>query len=70
MENYVYFGVFLIGIDFYIFNGGGLGGICIGVGGVDVVDVMVGIFWELKCFKVRYREGFISGWLSRGGWWG
>lgn len=65
LENYVYFGVFLIGIDFYIFNGGGFGGICIGVGGVDVVDVMVGIFWELKCFKVIGVKlmGFFFGWF-------
>lgn len=31
---------------------GGLGGLCIGVGGVDVVDVMVGFLWEFKCLKV------------------
>lgn len=33
-------------------NGGGLGGVCIGVGGADAVDVMAGIPWELKCPKV------------------
>ena len=33
-------------------NGGGLGGLCIGVGGADAVDVMADIPWELKCPKV------------------
>ena len=32
---------------------GGLGGVCIGVGGADAVDVMAGLPWELKCPKVR-----------------
>lgn len=27
---------------------GGLGGVCIGVGGADAVDVMAGVPWELK----------------------
>lgn len=42
----------LIGTDSHTPNGGGLGGICIGVGGADAVDVMAGIPWELKCPKV------------------
>ena len=32
---------------------GGLGGVLIGVGGADAVDVMAGLPWELKCPKVR-----------------
>lgn len=31
---------------------GGLGGLCIGVGGADAVDVMANIAWELKCPQV------------------
>ena len=31
---------------------GGLGGLCIGVGGADAVDVMAGMPWELKCPEV------------------
>ena len=31
---------------------GGLGGLCIGVGGADAVDVMAGLPWELKAPKV------------------
>lgn len=56
LENYAYPGVLLIGTDSHTPNGGGLGGICIGVGGADAVDVMAGIPWELKCPKVRGRE--------------
>ena len=32
---------------------GGLGGLCIGVGGADAVDVMADLPWELKCPKVH-----------------
>lgn len=44
----------MIGTDSHTPNGGGLGGLCIGVGGADAVDVMANIPWELKCPKVRY----------------
>lgn len=53
LENYAYPGVMLIGTDSHTPNGGGLGAICIGVGGADAVDVMAGIPWELKCPKVN-----------------
>lgn len=43
----------LIGTDSHTPNGGGLGGVLIGVGGADAVDVMAGLPWELKCPKVR-----------------
>lgn len=42
----------MIGTDSHTPNGGGLGGLCVGVGGADAVDVMAGIPWELKCPKV------------------
>ena len=35
---------------------GGLGGLCIGVGGADAVDVMAGLPWELKCPKVSQTQ--------------
>lgn len=35
-----------------VFATGGLGGLCIGVGGADAVDVMAGMPWELKCPNV------------------
>uniref|UniRef100_A0A098M1X8 Aconitate hydratase, mitochondrial n=1 Tax=Hypsiglena sp. JMG-2014 TaxID=1550645 RepID=A0A098M1X8_9SAUR len=66
LENYAYPGVMLIGTDSHTPNGGGLGGICIGVGGADAVDVMAGIPWELKCPKVIGVKltGKLSGWSS------
>ena len=45
----------LIGTDSHTPNGGGLGGVLIGVGGADAVDVMAGLPWELKCPKVREK---------------
>ena len=45
----------LIGTDSHTPNGGGLGGLCIGVGGADAVDVMANMPWEVKCPKVSKR---------------
>ncbi|TRZ02269.1 hypothetical protein DNTS_034041 [Danionella cerebrum] len=66
LENYAYPGVMLIGTDSHTPNGGGLGCICIGVGGADAVDVMAGIPWELKCPNVIGVKltGSLSGWTS------
>ncbi|XP_032869451.1 aconitate hydratase, mitochondrial [Amblyraja radiata] len=66
LENYAYPGALLIGTDSHTPNGGGLGGVCIGVGGADAVDVMAGIPWELKCPKVIGVKltGSLSGWTS------
>uniref|UniRef100_A0A183D6G3 Aconitase domain-containing protein n=1 Tax=Gongylonema pulchrum TaxID=637853 RepID=A0A183D6G3_9BILA len=43
-----------------------LGGLCIGVGGADAVDVMADIPWELKCPQVIGVKltGNLSGWTS------
>lgn len=45
---------------------GGLGGVLIGVGGADAVDVMAGLPWELKCPKVIgvRLTGKLSGWTA------
>jgi len=66
LENYAFPGVLLIGTDSHTPNGGGLGGLCIGVGGADAVDVMAGLPWELKCPKVIgvRLTGKLSGWTS------
>uniref|UniRef100_F6PL99 Aconitase/3-isopropylmalate dehydratase large subunit alpha/beta/alpha domain-containing protein n=1 Tax=Ciona intestinalis TaxID=7719 RepID=F6PL99_CIOIN len=66
LENYAFPGVLLIGTDSHTPNGGGLGGLCIGVGGADAVDVMADIPWELKCPQVIGVEltGKLSGWAS------
>ncbi|XP_028395483.1 aconitate hydratase, mitochondrial-like [Dendronephthya gigantea] len=66
LENYAFPGALLIGTDSHTPNGGGLGGLCIGVGGADAVDVMADIPWELKCPKVIGVKltGTLSGWTS------
>lgn len=66
LENYAFPGVLLIGTDSHTPNGGGLGGLCIGVGGADAVDVMADIPWELKCPNVIgvNLTGKMSGWTS------
>merc|ERR1719320_461255 len=52
LENYAFPGLLMVGTDSHTPNGGGLGGLCIGVGGADAVDVMADIPWELKCPRV------------------
>lgn len=66
LENYGFPGLLMIGTDSHTPNGGGLGGLCIGVGGADAVDVMADIPWELKCPKVIGVKltGELSGWTS------
>ncbi|VVD05850.1 unnamed protein product [Leptidea sinapis] len=66
LENYAFPGLLMIGTDSHTPNGGGLGGLCIGVGGADAVDVMADIPWELKCPKVIGVKltGKLSGWTS------
>lgn len=66
LENYAFPGLLMIGTDSHTPNGGGLGGLCIGVGGADAVDVMANIPWELKCPKVIgvNLTGKIGGWTS------
>lgn len=56
----------MIGTDSHTPNGGGLGGLCIGVGGADAVDVMANLPWELKCPKVIgvHLTGKLNGWAS------
>jgi len=46
LENYAFPGLLLIGTDSHTPNGGGLGGLCIGVGGADAVDVMANLPWH------------------------
>ncbi|XP_032777120.2 probable aconitate hydratase, mitochondrial [Daphnia magna] len=66
LENYAFPGLLMIGTDSHTPNGGGLGGLCIGVGGADAVDVMANIPWELKCPKVIGVKltGKLQGWTS------
>merc|ERR1711970_1321181 len=66
LENYAFPGLLMVGTDSHTPNGGGLGGLCIGVGGADAVDVMADIPWELKCPRVIGVKltGKLSGWTS------
>jgi len=66
LENYAFPGLLMIGTDSHTPNGGGLSGLCIGVGGADAVDVMAGIPWELKFPKVIgiRLEGKLNPWCS------
>ncbi|KAA0191357.1 Aconitase 3-isopropylmalate dehydratase large and Aconitase A isopropylmalate dehydratase small [Fasciolopsis buskii] len=66
LENYVFPGALIIGTDSHTPNGGGLGGLCIGVGGADAVDVMANLPWELKAPTIIgvHLTGKLSGWTS------
>ena len=66
LENYAFPGGMMIGTDSHTVNAGGLGMIAIGVGGADAVDVMSGMYWELKMPKIIGVKltGKMSGWTS------
>jgi homoaconitase len=66
LENYSAPGLMMLGTDSHTPNGGGLGAICIGVGGADAVDALVDAPWELKAPKILGVEltGNLSGWAS------
>ncbi|EPS35687.1 hypothetical protein H072_10867 [Dactylellina haptotyla CBS 200.50] len=66
LENYSAPGLMMLGTDSHTPNGGGLGAICIGVGGADAVDALVDAPWELKAPKVLgvKLEGKLSGWAT------
>jgi len=66
LENYGFPGLLMIGTDSHTVNGGGLGGLCIGVGGADAVDVMADIPWELKCPNIIGVKltGQLNGWTA------
>lgn len=66
LENYAFPGSLIIGTDSHTPNGGGLGGLAIGVGGADAGEVMAGLPWEVlhpKLIGIRLT-GRLSGWTS------
>jgi len=66
LENYAFPACLIIGTDSHTPNGGGLGGLAIGVGGADAGEVMAGLPWEVlhpKLIGVRLT-GKLSGWAS------
>jgi len=66
LENYAFPGLLMIGTDSHTPNGGGLNALCIGVGGADAVDVMVGYPWQVKYPKIIgvKLDGELSPWCS------
>lgn len=66
LENYALPGQLMVGCDSHTPNAGGLGGIAIGVGGADAVDVMSDMPWELRAPRVLgvRLEGELQGWAS------
>src|SRR5215216_468009 len=66
LENYAFPGCLIIGTDSHTPNGGGLGGLAIGVGGADAGEVMAGLPWEVlhpKLIGVRLT-GKLNGWTA------
>ncbi len=66
LENYAFPGGLMIGADSHTPNGGGLGMLAIGVGGVDCGEVMAGLPWEVLHPKLVgvHLTGRLSGWTS------
>src|SRR6476619_1697053 len=65
-ENYAFPGGLMIGTDSHTPNGGGLGMIAIGVGGLDAAEVMAGLPWELLYPKRIgvHLTGSLGGWTA------
>ncbi len=66
LENYAFPGGLMIGADSHTPNGGGLGMLAIGVGGVDTGEVMAGLPWEVlhpRLVGVRLT-GKLNGWTA------
>jgi aconitate hydratase len=66
LENYAFPGGLMIGADSHTPNGGGLGMLAIGVGGVDCGEVMAGLPWEVLHPKLIgvHLTGKLAGWAS------
>ncbi|MCU0455543.1 MAG: aconitate hydratase [Bacteroidales bacterium] len=66
LENYAFPGGMIAGTDSHTPTAGGLGMLGIGVGGMDAVDAMTGLPWELKWPKITGVKltGKLNGWSS------
>ncbi|HEV8310703.1 MAG TPA: aconitate hydratase [Methylomirabilota bacterium] len=66
LENYAFPGGLMIGADSHTPNGGGLGMLAIGVGGVDCGEVMAGLPWEVLHPKLVgvHLTGKLGGWSA------
>lgn len=66
LENYAFPGGLMIGTDSHTPNAGGLGMIAIGVGGIDAVETMASLPWEMLYPKRIgvYLTGKLNGWTA------
>ncbi len=66
LENYAFPGGLMIGADSHTPNGGGLGMLAIGVGGVDCGEVMAGLPWEVLHPRLVgvHLAGKLAGWTA------
>jgi aconitate hydratase len=66
LENYAFPGALIIGTDSHTPNAGGLGACAVGVGGMDTVEVIAGLPWELLYPRhiAVYLTGALSGWTA------
>ena len=66
LENYAFPGQLIVGTDSHTPNAGGLGACAVGVGGMDAVEVIAGLSWELlypRRIAVRL-SGELGGWTA------
>ena len=65
-EKYAAPGILMLGCDSHTPNSGGLGCLAIGVGGMDAVEVMCGLEWDLAPQKIMgvYLHGNLPEWTS------
>jgi aconitate hydratase len=66
LENYAFPGGLKIGADSHTPNGGGLGMLAIGVGGVDAAETMAGLPWEVLHPRLIgvHLTGKLAGWTA------
>ncbi len=66
LENYAFPGGLMIGTDSHTPNGGGLGMLAVGVGGVDAAESMAGLSWEVLYPKRIgvHLTGKLGSWTS------
>src|SRR5919197_5382302 len=66
LENYAFPGGLMIGADSHTPNGGGLGMLAIGVGGVDCGETMAGLPWEVLHPQLVgvHLTGKLAGWTA------
>ena len=66
LENYAFPGALIIGTDSHTPNAGGLGACAVGVGGMDAVETIAGLPWELLYPRriAVYLTGQLGGWTA------